>query len=188
MKVREKRPTSTMTMSVLVLGLLIVFGTAAGNANAQTLPELWSSDPIDGAQDVDPVEVYLNGITLQFNMVWLKKATIAVMSDGQSFECWTDVIDKSQVIGILDKPLPYDAEIVVIWRDEAFFGGKGNGMITFTTKSDPGPPFVVSIDPELGSEVTEEQLKENGITMVFNEPIEGNPVIYMSADGHELKH
>lgn len=187
MKVRENKLTSTRTVSALLLVLLIVFGTAAGNANAQTLPELWSSDPIDGAQDVDPVEVYLNGIKLQFNMVWLKKATIAVMYDGQSFECRTEMIDKSQAIGISDKPLPYDTEIVVMWRAEVFFGGKGNGMITFTTKPDPGPPFVVSVEPA-PDVVTPEQLKEDGITFVFNEPIGGKPVFDVSADGNELKH
>ena len=34
MKVGEKKLTSTRTMSVLVLGLLIFFSTATGNASA----------------------------------------------------------------------------------------------------------------------------------------------------------
>ena len=120
-------------------------GSAALNYK---LFELVSSDPTDGANDVEPLDLNFNGITLQFSAN-VGKAAIR-LSEGGTDLGWI-VSTKDRIVTLKPprgREIVYERNYEVAGEVEDVAGNKTSVKITFSTKT--RTPITVNLLDEIG--------------------------------------
>ena len=99
-------------------------------------PEIVSSDPADGDQNLDPETLNTDGMTIKFSEP-LKSVTVDVTIDGEPLK-WTAELSDDKTTATVSMlkggELPYEAEVVLVINAQDLAGNKlDNAEITFTT-------------------------------------------------------
>ena len=107
-----------------------------------TPPEITGSNPVNGENDVDPGEIFENGIVVTFNESVI--GDLSLFWNDYDVGWWSETeSDTITLIGFAGTELSNGTEykIVGIVSDNA--GNETEVSITFVTSSPPGPDFVV---------------------------------------------
>jgi hypothetical protein len=99
-------------------------------------PQIASSDPADGDEDLDPEKLNEDGMEVKFNEP-VKKATVLVTIEGEQLKWTSELSDDgttATVVMLKGGEVSYESEIVLVVTAEDLAGNKMDETeITFTT-------------------------------------------------------